>query len=577
MGHRRLSIIDTSAAGHQPFTDEGGRYTMVFNGEVFNFQNLRADLEARGESFRSRTDTEVVLRLFALEGPSFLHRLNGFFAFAIHDAVKDTLFLARDRYGVKPLVWRVADGAFHFASELRALLALCPTTNEDPASRWCYFRQHYIPAPHTILEGTHKLLPGHSITVGTSAIDVTRWYDLEKAIQGSPRIAPDTLQNDLFNTLENAVELRLISDVPIGTFLSGGLDSSIVSALARRHHSSLRTFSIGYADDPYFDETRHAEEVARHIGSEHTTFSLTRADLAGAYTELLGAIDEPFADSSALPSYVLCKRTREHVTVALSGDGADEIFGGYRKHQAALRMHRPGAMEKAVIALAPLWRSLPGSRNNALSDRVRQLHRFARAARLQECERYLELAAFEDAGSVTELTGTALPKDRLAGFTGAFDGAQGPEAWLRNDLDLVLPNDMLHKVDMTSMAHALEVRTPFLDLRVVELAFGLTAAQRFQRGTGKKILRDVFGHLLPPGILTRAKKGFEVPLRDLFLGPLEDLMLATLTRERCERHGLRWSAVERQVKRLRSADPGSSQATVHALIVYLSWWERNGR
>ncbi len=575
LGHRRLSVIDTSEAGHQPFEDRNGRYTMVFNGEVFNFLELRAELEAQGEIFQSRTDTEVVLRLFALKGHEFLHDLNGFFALAIHDAEKDELFLARDRFGIKPLLWYRSDSELHFASELRGLLALGAPVRKNLDAEWIYFRHHYVPAPATILADVFKLEPGHAIQVSNRGQQPYRWYDLDRAVQRRNKPGPPP-SKELFELLDDSVRLRLISDVPIGTFLSGGLDSSIVSALAIRHKKDLRTFSIGYADDPYFDESGHAGSVARHIGSDHTTFTLTREELAESYSDLLDAIDEPFADSSALPSYILCRKTRDHVTVALSGDGADEVFGGYRKHQAALMMDRPGVRERAVMALAPLWRALPRSRDSKWTERARQLDRFATAARLPERERYLELASFEDAIVVDELTGRTVPNDLLRSMSKAFFGSHGPQAWLRNDVDLVLPNDMLHKVDLTSMAHALEVRTPFLDKRLVEFAFGLPLEAKLRKGTGKAILREAFQHLLPQAILHRPKKGFEVPLRELFLGPLGGLMDRLLSEDMVVEAGLSWAAVRAVRERLASSDPGSSQATVHALLVYLSWWKDHG-
>lgn len=575
LGHRRLSVIDTTEAGHQPFQDQSGRYTMVFNGEVFNFQELREELRSQGHSFRSRTDTEVVLRLYALKGPEFLHDLNGFFALAIHDAEKDELFLARDRFGIKPLLWCATGGHVHFGSELRCLLALGADVRKDLDSEWIYFRHHYIPAPSTILKDIYKLEPGHAMVVSGKGAAPYRWYDLDRAVQlrtGTEK-APS---KELVELLDDAVRLRLISDVPIGTFLSGGLDSSIVSSLAVRHKKDLRTFSIGYRDDPYFDETEHAEAVARHIGSDHTTFSLGREELAETYIDLLDALDEPFADSSALPSFILCRKTRQHVTVALSGDGADEVFGGYRKHQAALLMDEPGVREKVVMALAPLWRSLPRSRDSKWSERARQLDRFATAASLPERDRYLELASFEDRKVVQELTGRSAPEKGWEAMTKAFDKVGGPATWLRNDLDLVLPNDMLHKVDLTSMAHGLEVRTPFLDRRVVEFAFDLPLNAKLRRGNGKAILREAFQYLLPPHIVARSKKGFEVPLRELFLGPLSTTLDRILTRELVMEAGLSWPAVQAVRKRSASSDPGASQATVHALLVYLMWWKRHG-
>ncbi|MBK6830651.1 MAG: asparagine synthase (glutamine-hydrolyzing) [Flavobacteriales bacterium] len=586
LGHRRLSIIDTTSAGHQPFTlrpfdsaqgkpqGDNERYTIVFNGEVFNFQELRAKLEAQGHSFRSTSDTEVALLLFALKGPSFLQDLNGFFALAIHDKEKDELFLARDRFGVKPLLWCEHDGRFLFASEMRALLALGAPRTIDPVSLRMFFTHYYIPAPYSMLRDVHKLKPGHAITISASGTKLERWYNAEEAARATAP-APNTAKH-LHELLDDAVRIRLISDVPIGTFLSGGLDSSIISALAKRHKPDLKTFSIGYRDT-YYDETPYAEIVAKHLGTEHTTFTLGNEDLAENYHGLLASIDEPFADQSALPSYVLNKLTRAHVIVALSGDGADEVFGGYRKHQAELRVQDPGIVERLALIGAPLWRALPKSRNNALTDRFRQLDRYARTAKLSKEERYLLLASWDD-----ELDAGALvrsgPDDpafamRRRTITAPLGEHKDLNGLLWADMHTVLTDDMLYKVDLTSMAHALEVRTPFLDRRVVEFAFSLPAKAKFHKGSGKHLLRAAFGELLPNVTLTRAKRGFEVPLTPLLQGPLRHLVDQCRDPEMLATAGLEPLAVDRLLARFHSADPGSSQATVHALIVYMTWWK----
>ncbi|MEO8066089.1 MAG: asparagine synthase (glutamine-hydrolyzing) [Flavobacteriales bacterium] len=576
LGQRRLSIIDTSSAGHQPFIDDGGRYSITFNGEVFNFQELRAGLEKQGHTFRSHSDTEVVLRLYTLKGPAFLHDLNGFFALAIHDKETDELFVARDRFGVKPLWWCETDGHFHFSSELRGLMALGATRTMDRHSLQQYFTYHYVPAPNTIFSSTHKLLPGHSITVSATGARVERWYDVVEASKQVKRSTDP--KKTLFDLMDDAVRMRLIADVPVGTFLSGGVDSSIVSALAARHHNNLHTFSIGYTDDPFFDESRYAEEVARHIKSEHSTFKLTREELAEAYPRLLAATDEPFADSSALPSFILCERTRKHVTVAVSGDGADEVFGGYQKHQAELRWRSPGAAERAVTLLAPLWSALPRSRNGALQNKFRQFDRFARLAKGEEASRFLELAAFSEPGAADRLVPNAATNEerraRAKAMSNGVDRVTGLNGVLLGDVMTTLPNDMLHKVDLTSMAHALEVRTPFLDKRVVEFAFSLPAEEKLHKGSGKHILRETFGHILPATVMTRSKKGFEVPLLELLRGPMASLADGLLEKDLVEAAGLSWMEVSAVRKQLASTSPGSAQATVHALLVYLSWWKR---
>jgi len=575
LGHRRLSIIDCSAAAHQPFTDDAQRYSIVFNGEAFNFRELRDGLEAQGQIFRSQSDTEVVLRLFALKGEEFLHEINGFFALAIHDAEKDELLIARDRFGVKPLWYIEHNGQLLFASELRALQAMGAKGEIDRHSLQQYFTYHYIPAPHTVLKGVRKLEPGELLRVSQTGVTRERWYDLAEATKLAPA-ASDPVER-VRELLDDAVRLRLVGDVPVGAFLSGGLDSSIVSALAARHHKHLRTFSIGFTDAPYFDETRYAESVAKHIGSDHTSIRLTQDDLASAYTDLLANIDEPFADSSALPYFILCREARKHITVALGGDGADEVFGGYRKHQAELRLNNPGSLEKAVIALRPLWRAMPRSRNSAATDAFRKLERFTSANDGVRENRWLSLAAMnedDDAGIL--VSGSAHPielSERENQMTRGMSCMPGLNGFLLADVQTVLPNDMLHKVDLCSMAHSLEVRTPFLDRRVVEFAFALPPELKLNRNEGKIILRSAFGELLPKEVLTRPKQGFEVPLKPLFLGPLAGLLDNLLTETSVREAGLEWNAVQNVRRRLQSRSPGGAQATLHALAVFMAWWK----
>lgn len=574
LGHRRLSIIDTSPAGHQPFTDAGGRYTMVYNGELFNFPELRAQLEAEGHTFRSHSDTEVVLRLFVARGPDFLHALNGFFALAIHDAENDTLLVARDRFGIKPLLWSADNGVFRFASELRALIALGAPTPVDPDAVAQYFTYHYTPGPHTVLRGVHELEPGRLLHVDAGGVRESTWYHLPAHIAPPPATRAEAVVQ-LRELMDSAVRLRLLADVPLGAFLSGGLDSSIVSALAARHHPCLHTFSIGYTDDPYFDESAHAQAVADHIGSTHHAFRLSTADLAEGYTRFLDAVDRPFADSSALAAFLLAERTRRHVAVALSGDGADELFGGYRKHQAELRARQPDAAARAVTLLGPLWRVMPRSRNHRLTDLFRQLDRFARIAAADPPTRWTRLAAMDADGDAPRLLGgRTVPPARDHHMVRALNELPGMNGVLLADVRTVLPYDMLYKVDITSMAHALEVRPPFLDRRVVEFAFGLPADWKLARGNGKALLRDAFGWLLPAEVLTRRKQGFEVPLRRLFTGALAGLVRERLAPGRVAAAGLAPDAVAQVVRRLHSARPGNAQATVHALLVYMAWWER---
>ena len=316
------------------------------------------------------------------------------------------------------------------------------------------------------------------------------------------------------------MQQRLIADVPLGTFLSGGIDSSVITTLASRHVDRLNTFSVGYRDEPFFDETRYAQLVAKRLKTNHTVFSLTNRDLYEHLHQLLDHIDEPFADSSAIPVYILSKETRQRVTVALSGDGADELFSGYNKHRAAWRMLHPGLAERSVQALLPLWRALPQSRQGVLTNRVRQLQRFAEGSALTAKERYLRWATFttdDEAGALLseesqQQVASAVYRERTQQLIAAISNEhETVSQWLYADTQLVLPNDMLTKVDLMSMAHGLEVRVPFLDHRVVEFAFQLPEESKINRRMKKRIVQDTFRSVLPDALYRRPKKGFEVP------------------------------------------------------------------
>ncbi|MGB3074024.1 MAG: asparagine synthase (glutamine-hydrolyzing), partial [Chitinophagales bacterium] len=382
-GHCRLSIIDLSETADQPMTDDSGRFTIIYNGEIFNYRELRAQLESKGEKFHRQSDTEVLLRLYMVQGKEMLSVLNGFFAFAIYDNKEKTCFVVRDRFGVKPLLYYEDENCLLFASEIKALLQFPLKKAIDKVSMQEYLQLNYIPAPDTIFSSIKKLLPGHYL-----------WKKGDQTIQQSyysiPVYQPHTVskpdyekkQTELFQLLEEAVHIRLISDVPLGAFLSGGLDSSIICGLAAKHTSRLKTFSIGYKEDGFFDETNYANAVAKHFNTDHTVFTVSRNQMYESLFEVLDYFDEPFADSSALPVYLLSKLTRKQVKVALSGDGADELFGGYIKHTAEYRARNTRLAELAVAASRPLLKLFTASRNNAFLNRMRQLQRFAEGMKL---------------------------------------------------------------------------------------------------------------------------------------------------------------------------------------------------
>ena len=590
LGHRRLSIIDTSPDGHQPMRDPSGRYTIVFNGEVYNYRELRQRLQQGGITFESETDTEVLLQLYMHEGAACLEYLNGFFAFAVYDEQRDLLFVARDRIGIKPLLYYHDEDKVLFASEMKSLLAYGIDKQIDHASLQQYLRFNYVPAPHSMLQGVKKLMPGQYLEVSKprpERVQFTTYYQIP---WDETRPNPDSLtyqqqQQRIIELLEDSVQQRLVSDVPLGAFLSGGIDSSVVATLASRHLEQLNTFSVGYRDEPFFDETRYARQVADKLGTNHTVFSLTNHDLYEHLHDVLDALDEPFADSSALPLYILSKETRQRVTVALSGDGADELFAGYNKHHAAWRTMHPGGIERSAVALASLWKALPQSRHGALVNKVRQLQRFAEGVQLSPKERYLRWATFLSEQEAYALLDEAHQEEldkpayqaRIERLLRSLSNEHESVAqWLYTDTHLVLPNDMLAKVDRMSMAHGLEVRVPFLDHRLVEYAFQLPDESKINRRMKKRVVQDAFRSVLPPSLYRRPKKGFEVPLLRWFRSELKAMITNDLLDDDfvSDQRLFDRAGIQQLKQRLFSTNPGDAHATVWALIVFQWWWKK---
>jgi asparagine synthase (glutamine-hydrolysing) len=395
LGHRRLSIIDTSVKGNQPMKDASGRYRIVFNGEIYNFKELREELLSKGISFQSNSDTEVLLYAYITYKEKCLNLLNGFFAFTIYDEKENTLFAARDRYGIKPFYYLDDDDKFIFASDMHAVLAYGIKKELDFDSLYTYLQLNYTPAPNTMIKGIKMLRPGTYLTLKGEGLKIHQYYriDYEKSHVTVNKDSYERQKNHLKELLEESVKSRLISDVPLGTFLSGGIDSSIISGIAKKYKDDLHTFSIGYKDEPFFDETKYANLVAKKFGTRHTVFSLTNEDLYEHVFDILDRMDQPFADSSAIPTYILSKKTKEHITVALSGDGADELFSGYNKHSAHLRaMH--GSSANSLLKTFGSWlKYLPKSRNSAIFNKIRQAEKFGIGLNLNQAERYWRWAS----------------------------------------------------------------------------------------------------------------------------------------------------------------------------------------
>lgn len=588
LGHTRLAVIDLSPEANQPMKDESGRYTIVFNGEIYNYQSIRKQLQEEGLSFRTQSDTEVLLKGYILHKERILNQLNGFFALAIYDEQEKELFLARDRMGIKPLLVYEDEDKFLFASELKALFQFGIPKEIDPLSLQLYLQLNYIPNPYSILKNVRKLLPGHYLRVKKRDVQEGMYYQI-KAPKPSIQVGArdyDFYKKQLIDHLDQSVQKRLVADVPLGTFLSGGIDSSVITALASQHSKHLNTFSIGYRDEPFFDETNYANLVAQKFNTNHTVFSLSNRDLYAHLFEVLDYMDEPFADSSAMAVYILSKETRRKVTVALSGDGADELFSGYNKHAAEYRARQGGFLVNGIKNLLPLWQRLPKSRSSFFSNKIRQFQRFAEGMQLNEKERYwrwASIASEQDALALMKAAGDAHHyqgrKDQILQFIHQGSKANLVERFnevLYTDMQLVLVGDMLTKVDLMSMANGLEVRVPFLDHELVDFVMALPVSYKINLDMRKRILQDAFRDILPQELYQRPKKGFEVPLLKWFRTELRGMIENDLLADDfiLEQGIFNLSEIQRLKKQLFSSNPGDVHARIWALIVFQHWWKK---
>jgi asparagine synthase (glutamine-hydrolysing) len=584
LGHQRLSIIDTSAASNQPLWDESKRYCIVFNGEIFNFKSLRESLVKSGYSFFSQGDSEVLLKLFIRDGEACLNQLNGFFSFCIYDKQEQSFFVARDRYGVKPLLYCIDEDRFLFASEMKAITSYGIDKTLDFEPVFAFLQLNYIPASQTVFKHVSKLLPGHCIKVKKGSFEVKRFYSIPLSRQTSASIHYDDAKSKFKKLLEESVERRLVSDVPLGAFLSGGIDSSVVTGIASQLKPDLHTFSIGFRDEKFFDETDYARLVSKKFNTEHTVFSLSNDDLYAHVHDILDYIDEPFADSSAINVYILSKETRKHATVALSGDGADELLGGYNKHAAFLRSLNPGLKENLVAGLLPLLKQLPQSRSGAISNKIRQAVRFGEGMKLSARERYWRWAIFADRSEATKLLNekslSQFSQDRFESLKQNWLKPMGSNADMNDvfltDMQLVLPNDMLTKVDLMSMANSLEVRTPFLDFELVNFIFSLPADFKINKSIRKRILQDSFREMLPPELYNRPKKGFEVPMLKWLRREMKSLITDDLLSEKfVQAQGIfNYTEIQKLKQQLFSSNPCDVHARIWGLIVFQWWWRK---
>lgn len=539
LGHRRLKIIDLSSAARQPMCNEDKNIWIVFNGEIYNFLELRKGLEDKGHKFSSHSDTEVILHLYEDEGFDCVKKLRGMFAFAIWDSNKKLLMLARDRFGKKPLLYSYKNGKFFFASEFLSLLSSTEVSKDININTIDdYITFGYVPAPHSIYKNINKLLPGHILILKNRELKIERYWQLDYSNKRD--ISFQEALETTSSLLQEAVKIRLYSDVPLGVFLSGGIDSSTVVALMAKFNPGVKvkTFSIGF-DDKDFDELKFAGIIAKRYNTEHNEF-VVKPNVLEILPELVERYGEPYADSSCIPTYYVANITRKHVTVALNGDGGDELFAGYERFRVAYlsRVYNriPLFLRRGFIE--PIFYSIPGRADNR--TKVSRIKRFLDGAALPLPIRYLHWISFFDKNLQNNLYSKSF-LDRISDIspekllTPYFDNPDNHElidVLLQIDTNTYLPNDLLVKMDIATMANSLEARSPFLDHRLAEFVASLRGDFKMRWFIKKYLLKNIIKDFVPRENIHRPKMGFGMPIGSWFRGELKGLLMDALLSER---------------------------------------------
>lgn len=582
LGFRRLSIIDL-ATGMQPISNEDGTIHVVFNGEIYNYRELRQRLEGNGHRLRTQGDAETIVHLYEDEGPACFKYLRGMFAIAIWDGRLKKLILARDRLGQKPLFYSRQPKRLVFGSELKALLPVSGLdTQVNLSAIDSYLLYQYIPHPETIYRGIASLPPGH-LAIWQAGIESDESFEVQSywsCPTQEKRQEKAVAITQLQETLEQAVVLRMQSEVPFGTFLSGGVDSSLIAALMQKNSSQpIQTFSIGFRESEY-DESKYSQQVARHLGTQHEAF-VVQPEALTVLPDLIYHYDQPFADSSAIPTWYLSQMTKRQVTVALSGDGSDELFSGYDRYKAArfaANLDRIPGMQSFLAW--PMWQRIPSdmSQRNAL----RRWKRFSQAMTLAPVARYMQwIGIFHDDQRAALYSVPFLeqlpqrdPLEFVSQYYRMFAKRDPVTRFALTDLLSYLPCDLNTKVDIASMAHGLEVRQPFLDHHVVELAAQMPNAWKLRWNRGKRILQEAFGHMLPPEIWARKKQGFGVPLDHWFRGPLRELTEQTLLGSAAAGRGLFEHAEVTRLVQDHVSGKFDNAYRLWSLLVLELWFQR---
>jgi asparagine synthase (glutamine-hydrolysing) len=564
LAHSRLAIIDLSPGGHQPMYFEEEGLHMVFNGEIYNYIELKSELQLKGVEFKTDSDSEVILRGFMLWGSDLFPKLNGMFAIAIYNPDSKELILARDRFGIKPLYYFVNEEHCFFASELNSILSFPIERKLNYSALSNYFRFSYIPDNESIIEGISQLEPGKLLRIDKNTIKDERYY----SIDSNPiDISYPEALNEIKKQLEQSVERRLLADVPVATFLSSGLDSTIISKIASQKSPRIHAYSAGFSEFPYFDESKLARQWANKNTIDHSIINLSQQELIESVDELLNALSEPFADSSAIAYHALSKQVSKEVKVVLSGDGADELFGGYRKHKAEWLLRKKPLIRKIAGSFTSFKDLSIGSRNSALGNYKRQIGKLAHASRLSNEERYIYWASLLSDAELSSLINANKSRVYKADFT-----IKSMNDFLLKDMQMLLPGDMLYKADRSSMLHGLEVRVPYLDHHLVNLVFSLPSEWKLKNGKRKSLLKDSFKEQLPVELLRRKKKGFEVPLQEWLKGPLKEKVDRVLNEEVIREQGiLNFDEVNRVIERSRGKNTGDAPYQVWAMLVFQTW------
>ena len=573
LGHSRLSIIDLDARSNQPMKSQCGRYWLVYNGELFNHIALRQVLLNDGIDFQTSSDTEVLLQGLIAYGEDFIERVNGFFAFAFYDTVAQEVLLGRDRLGIKPLYIFHSEDGLRFSSELKPLKSLNVPFHINPQALNEYLLYSYVPEPLCLIDGVVKLDPGTILRYSAkSGAHQKRYHKIDHPPQ-KQALSFKEAASKCKEKIEAAVGLRMVADVPVGSFLSGGIDSSIIASIAQKLHGGIHTYSIGFEGRNFYDETSAASRTANALGTKHKNIILSDEKIFNQLDLFFGAMDEPFADSSAINVFHLCKSVKENITVALSGDGADEVFGGYNKHRAWGMSLNP--FYRAILAtIRPFLGPRAYGRDSMLRNKARQLQRLSIGVGKDTKARYAYWAAFSspidvDNTLVNPWTGDPSFFDLLPKKIDSLNG------FLYADQRIVLPSDMLAKVDKMSMASSLEVRVPFLDHHIVDYVNALPGSFKIKGSVTKRLLRKGFEADLPSEVFRRPKQGFEVPLGDWTRNMFSDRIEQFIQKDFLDAQGLfLYNPLRKIFESNQKESSAEKSAFLYSFLVFQEWWAR---